>query len=142
MASRMDELAQDMDDVQSELDAIESFEDDLKNADSFGETQLSELFHESRTTSTRHWNHVTAFCRITDDGVEVANVDKLSDGRWSPETRDRYDILVSVPVKPFKSATEFWREVQDDLRQKKQSLENKKCNIQTTMQAVEHRGDA
>lgn len=88
-------------------DAIEDLQDKLRGADSVGETPLSGLFHEARTSSKDNWKAATAFIQVTNTGALVETVEKISEGVWPPETRRRWDVLLSVPIRPFMDAETF-----------------------------------
>jgi len=45
----------------AEIAAIEALEDEIDNAETIGETRLSGLFHEARTTKKGHWKTASAF---------------------------------------------------------------------------------
>lgn len=121
----------------AEIEAIEALEDEIKNADAIGDTRLSGLFHEARTTSKGHWKKVSAFCNIEDGEIVVDHLDKLSDGRWSPETRNRYDLVISVGIRPFMDSAEFRRAASDDLRQAEAGRANTVGNLETTLKRME-----
>jgi len=116
-----DELREKEAEYQAEYRAYDELKSELEEAERVGETRLSELFHEARTTRS-HWKTVSAFCRVSESDesgeaeVEVDHIDKLSDGRWSPETRQRYDLVLSVPVQPFMEADGFRSYVRGDLQ--------------------------
>lgn len=99
----------------AEIAAIEDLEDEIKNAETIGETRLSGLFHEARTTSKGHWKTVSAFCNIEDGEIVVDHLDKLSAGGWSPETRNRYDVILSVGVRPFMATDDFQNRIENEL---------------------------
>ena len=101
--------------MSEEVTAIEEVEQELQNADSIGDTRLSKLFHEARTTSNDHWQTVSAFCNIIDGELTVDHLDKLSAGRWSPETRQRYDVIISVGIRPFMRPDDFKDRMKSEL---------------------------
>jgi len=121
----------------AEIEAIEALEDEIQNADAIGDTRLSGLFHEARTTSARHWKTVSAFCNIEDGEIVVDHLDKLSDGRWSPETRNRYDVVLHVGIRPFMSSSEFRQTIKDELWQSKSGRINTVENLKTTLTRME-----
>lgn len=115
--------------LQKERRLIEEMRDNVQEADSLGDTQFSELFHEART-SKNNWSKATAFCDCGGDSVTVENVGRLLEGEWSPETRRNYDFAVSLPVRPFMSTDVARRQIIDGLMQalqgKVQSIEHAK----------------
>lgn len=121
----------------AEIEALETLQDEISSADKIAETRLSKLFHEARTTKKGHWKSVTAFCDIEDGEIVVKSLDKISDGRWSPETRQRYDVLISVGVRPFMEARNFKRTVQDDITQAIQGRQNTIGNLDSMIHQIE-----
>ncbi len=106
--------------------ALESLDEAMQNCESVGDTRLSGLFHEARTTSTRHWKTVTAFCDLDADGeLEVTKVSKLSDGRWAPETRDAHDVILNMSIDPFMRGDYFCHCVRDDISEKVRHIDTK-----------------
>jgi hypothetical protein len=96
--------------------ALESLDETMQNCDSVGDTRLSGLFHEARTTSPGYWTTVTAFCDLDADGeLEVTSICKLSDGRWAPETRDAHDVILHMSINPFMRGDYFCDRVRDDI---------------------------
>lgn len=89
------------------IEALNGLRDDVLNTGSIGETALSELFYEARTTTPNYWNSVTAFIDIDDGVVEIDRVKKLMSGRWDPQTRSRHDMLISVNIIPFMESRVF-----------------------------------
>jgi len=132
-----DDVEAKIDATNAEIAAIEALEDEIDNAETIGETRLSGLFHEARTTSKGHWKKVSAFCNIEDGEIVVETLDKLSDGRWSPETRNRYDVVISVGIRPFMESSEFRRAAKDDLSQAKMGRVNTVGNLETTLKRME-----
>jgi len=116
--------------VSAEIDAIKTLQEEIKACDRIGDTVLSGLFHEARTGSGRHWNQVTAFCNIERGELIVDHTDKISDGRWSPDTRRRFDVLVTVRVQPFMPTQEFKFAVDSDLQQAIQARMETKSGIE------------
>lgn len=104
---RADENREIADRLEAKADALEALLEEIKTAETIGETRLSKLFHEARTTSKRQWSTVTAFVDIEDGEAEVRSIDKLSAGTWSPETRERYDLVLSVGIRPFMDSEMF-----------------------------------
>jgi hypothetical protein len=99
--------------------ALESLDEAMQNCDSVGDTRLSGLFHEARTTSPGYWKTVTAFCDLDANGeLEVTKVSKLSDGRWAPETRDAHDVVLNMSINPFMRGDYFCDRVRDDISKK------------------------
>lgn len=101
--------------------ALEDLRDEVNNADSIGETRLSELFHEARTNRPDIWKSASAFVDIEDGEAVVKDVSKLRDGRWAPEVRDRHDAVVSVGVRAFMETDIFKSLARDDLHQRIQA---------------------
>lgn len=126
-----DEIEGQIEDKQQEIDAIAELEIEIMESDSIGETRLSGLFHEARTTSADHWSSVSAFCQIEDGEVVVDHLDKLSDGRWAPEVRDRYDVIIGVSIRPFMDSQQFRHAVESEISQAKRGRE----------QGIQHRED-
>lgn len=89
--------------------ALEKLQDEMRDADSIGETRLSGLFHEARTSSERTWSRATAFLDVEGSEAMVSTVAKIRDGRWAPQTRDAHSVEVTVPVCSFMSSDEFRR---------------------------------
>jgi hypothetical protein len=122
-----DDLREKEAEYEAEYGAYDRLTSALESAERIGETRLSKLFHEARTTRKGHWKTVSAFCRISESEesdeavVEVDHLDKLSEGRWRPEVRRRYDLVLSVPVRPFMEADTFRSYVRDDIRRAMQS---------------------
>jgi hypothetical protein len=98
--------------------ALESLDEAMQNCDSVGDTRLSGLFHEARTTSPSHWRTVTAFCDLEDGELQVTTICKLSDGRWAPETRDAHDVVLNMSINPFMRGDYFCHCVRDDISEK------------------------
>jgi hypothetical protein len=115
-------------------DALEQLRDELLEADSIGETRLSELCHEARTNRPDTWNSATAFVDVDEGEAVVDSVSKLREGSWSPETRDRYDALVSVGVRPFMETSMFRSWAGDDLRQ---AIQGARQNAQQARRAAD-----
>lgn len=120
-----------IEELRNEIEVLEDLDEDVQDADSIAETVLSELFHEARTTSKRHWKSASAFVNIDEDGIDVDHVEKISDGHWSPETRNRYDAIVSVPILPFMVTPEFKQAVRAELRQQIQGRQDNLSNLET-----------
>ena len=115
---RIDEAREKAEQYEAEAEALEALRDEVLNADRIADTRLSGLFHEARTTRKGYWKSVHAFVNIGEDGkVVVDSLDKLSDGYWSPETRDRYDAILSVPVRPFMETDMFKSIIRDEISQ-------------------------
>ena len=102
--------------LETEIEALEDLRDEVLDADRIGDTRLSKLFHEARTTRKGHWKTVSAFIRIEDGEAVVDHLDKLSDGHWSPETRQRYDAIIGVGVRPFMESAMFKSMVRDAIQ--------------------------
>lgn len=113
---RAAEAEQKANDYQIQKDALTDLKTEVMNADRIGETRLSKLFHEARTTRKGHWKSVHAFITINDGVAEVDHLDKLTDGYWPPETRNRYNAIVSVGVRPFMETDIFKSLVRDDIQ--------------------------
>jgi len=115
----LDEYETKLNAIDVEIEAIEALENEIQNAETIGETRLSGLFHEARTTKKGHWKTVSAFCNIENGELVVDHLDKLSDGRWSPQTRNRYDVILSTGVIPFMESERFRQSMKDNLWQHK-----------------------
>ena len=124
-----DDMQTVVEQLQKERLLIEDIRDDVLEADSLGDTEFSELFHQART-SKENWSKATAFCDCGGDAVTVERVGRLLDGEWSPETRRNYDFVVSLPVQSFMPTETARRLIVDELMQalrgKIQSIEHAK----------------
>jgi len=123
------ELENKLETVAAEVEALETLQEEIKTCGGIGDTILSGLFHEARTDSGQHWKKVTAFCNIEDGELVVDHTDKLSDGRWAPQTRKAHDVLISVRVQPFMSTEEFKHKVESDLQQAIQGRAQTKADL-------------
>lgn len=120
--SRIEKLREDIDEYEARLAAIEDLRDEVLEADSIGETRLSGLFHEARTNRPDDWSTATAFVTVEDGEARVEEVSKLRDGRWTPETRSRYDHTISVGIRPFMESDDFRGRIRGELSQAVQGL--------------------
>lgn len=120
-------------------DALEALREEVMEADRIGDTQLSKLFHEARTNRPDAWKSATAFIDIEDGEAVVDSVSKLRDGRWSPETRNRHDALVTVGVRPFMGTSEFKAAVRDDLEQRIRGARANANSAREAANVIEHR---
>jgi len=124
-----DNLETVIEQLQKERLLIEEIRDDVLEADALGDTPFSELFHEART-SKENWSKATAFCDCGGEEVTVERVGRLLDGEWSPETRQKYDFTVTLPVTSFMRTEVARRRIVDELMQalrgKIQSIEHAK----------------
>jgi hypothetical protein len=131
--------------TQAEVDAtiqtLTEFNETIQSADAIGETKLSGVFHKARTTRKGKWTTVSAFCKIEDGEVVVKEVSGLRDGRWSPDKRSRYDLVIHVNVRPFMSTREFKRCVDDRINGKLQALQTTKMNIRDRERREEYHAD-
>jgi len=116
--ARAEEAREQAAEYEAHADALKALRDEVVEGDSIGETRLAELFHEVRTSSPRSWDSATAFIDINDGEAVVDHVSRLREGSWSPETRDRFDALVSISIDPFQSTKEFKQVARFNLNQK------------------------
>jgi len=87
--------------VNAEADAVEAQIETIKNADTLGETQFSQLFYDARTTGRNRATCVTVQVRVCDGEFEVHEEPvKTRQGEHLRGT-DAWDGKVSLPVKPF-----------------------------------------
>ena len=138
---RIEEYKADIEAKRAEVDALESLQTEISSADAIGDTRLSELFHEARTTSKGHWRSVTAFCDIEDGEVVVKSIDKLSEGRWSPGVRKRYDVAIHVGVRPFMGSADFKHTVEDNIQQHIQGRTGTIESLRSSIKNIEHYAD-
>jgi hypothetical protein len=122
-----DDLETMIEQLQKERLLIEEIRDDVLEADALGDTPFSELFHEART-SKENWSKVSAFCDCGGEEVTIEAVDRLLNGEWSPETRQNYDFIISLPVVAFMSTEVARRHIIDELMQA----------LQGKIQSIEH----
>lgn len=121
-ATRAAEKREKVESYEQDIAAVEAFKAEIKSAETLGETALSGLFHEARTNKKSVWSGATAFCDIVDGEVVVDDVRKIREGDWTPETRERYDMLLTLPVRPFMETDICKSFIRDNLEQKLLSL--------------------
>lgn len=126
-------------DCERQIEALEALRNEVLEADRIGETRLSELFHEARTSRPDVWKSATAFINIVDGEAVVDHVEKLRDGYWSPETRDRFDALISVGVRPFMDSATFRGWAGDEITQKQAALAQNAHAAREHADYLEHR---
>jgi len=136
--SQKAEIEAKLAEINAEIEAIEALEEEIRTADTIGDTRLSKLFHEARTTSASYWSTATAFCQIEDGEVVVKSLDKLSDGRWAPETRHRFDVILSVGIRPFMSSELFIDAIESELWQNKAGRLENKGHYENHLKLIEH----
>lgn len=90
--------------TEDKADVLAEVIEDVKSANSLGDTCFSALFHEARTTTPARapngvYNSVAVGINLSDDGISVTSTVKTRRGehcRW--ESADR---SISLSVKPF-----------------------------------------
>lgn len=134
------EHRQRAEEYEAQIDALEDLRHEVMEADSIGDTRLSELFHEARTNRPDVWNSATAFIVVEDGEAVVDHVSKLREGSWSPETRDRFDALISVGVRPFMDTAEFRDWVDYQVQEAIQGASQNAHHARETAEHIERHG--
>jgi len=88
----------------------------VKNADSLGETQFSNLFHKARTTGRNRATGVTLQVRVRDGEFEVHEKPVLTRQGEHLRGTDAWDHMVSLPVKSFMDTQTARQEIVRQLR--------------------------
>lgn len=113
--TRAEEQREKADEYEAVLEALEELRDEVLEADQIGETRLSKLFHEARTSRKSSWKKATAFVDVEDGEAVVDSVAKIREGRWAPETTKPHDAVVSVGIRPFMETDVFKSMIRDRL---------------------------
>ncbi len=103
-------------------DPIQSEIERIRNADTIGETKFSKLFHEARTTTpsgvrTNGYSGVSVQIRVKDGELQVHNDPvKTRQGEHLRGT-DKWDSIISIPVKPFMETRTAKNEITRQLKE-------------------------
>lgn len=137
-ANQVEELREKVTVYEATAQALEDLRDEVREADSIGETRLSKLFHEARTSRKRTWKSATAFIDIEDGEAVVDSVSKIRDGRWTPETLAAHDTTITVPVRPFMDTQMFRRAVADRINQTLQGVQGNQADAERMIEQIKH----
>lgn len=135
---RAEEMREKADEYEAEIEALEALKEEVQTAERIGDTKLSSLFHEARTNRAGTWTKASAFVNIEDGEAVVEKVSKLREGRWAPRTRDRYDAVISVGVRPFMETDVFKSLVRDSLSQQIMGARSSYQNAQQRAEDLEN----
>ncbi|QKY20649.1 hypothetical protein B4589_009755 [Halolamina sp. CBA1230] len=90
--------------LKNEMAALEELREELEQAESIGDTRLSELFHEARTADTDIYSGATCILGLEDEAYPT-DVIKTRPGE---HLRDNPGFAaVSCPAKPFMTSERF-----------------------------------
>lgn len=135
---KAEEYRKKAEECRAKADAILDLRDELLESERVGDTRLSGLFHEARTTPLGSWRAATAFIRIEDGVARVEKVLKLQEGRWSPETHHGYDVLLNMSIKPFMDSDYFRDVIGDKLREDARMISASVENFEESANTHEH----
>ena len=108
--------------AETKADVVDAQIENVRNAESLGETPFSKLFHEARTTGQNRATGVSLQVRVRDDVFEVHSEPvKTRQGEHLRGT-DAWDGIISIPVKPFMETRTARQEIVRQLRDFKRNV--------------------